>query len=162
MAIQEITYEDKETFQTSPLPAKNKATSGDYNEIKIVVNNNGDDQKKITPVPLALIDGAAISFDLGNNFFDIVKLETLESVIILTLSNVIQGANQILSVKKKIAGDVTITLAGAGLSFYGYNNAALGVTPDIILSGALDDVFDLSFLARTATEIGVATGLRGN
>ena len=116
----------------------------------------------VTPTPVTLADGAAIAFDLNDKFFDYKRLDTVESTITLTLSNIIEGANQILSVKKNIAGNVTITLAGGGLSFYGYNDAALGVTPDIILSGASGDVFDISFLARTATEIGVAVGLNGN
>lgn len=117
---------------------------------------------KVTPSPLSLVDGAAISFNMNSKFFDYKRLDTVESAITLTISNVIEGSNQILSVKKNIAGDVTITLAGGGLSFYGYNNAGFVGTPDIILSGNSGDIFDISFLARTANEIGVAIGKNGN
>lgn len=158
----QITYTNKETFQTSPLPEVNKATSANYNEIKDTVNANADEQNTIVPESLPLTDGAAIPFDWSSKFFRIRPLLTVEAAITLTLSNVVAGANQILSVKKDIAGDVTITLAGAGLTFYGYNDADLNTVPDIILSGASGDVFDISFLARTATEIGVITGEKGN
>ena len=110
--------------------------------------------------PIELVDGANISFDFKNKFFDFKKLETSEPAITLTVSNVRQGANQIISIKKNIAGDVTLTLAGA--TFYGYNNSDLNTTPEIVLSGAVDDVFDISFLARTDSEIGIAIGINGN
>jgi len=116
----------------------------------------------VTPIPTTLADGAAIAFDMKSRFFDYKRLDTVQSAITLTLSNIVEGANQILSVKKNIAGDVTITLAGGGLTFYGYNDADLNSTPEVVLSGASGDIFDLSFLARTSTEIGVAVGLIGN
>lgn len=121
-----------------------------------------EDSFKTIPAPTTLVDSAAVAFNMNGKYFDCKRLDTVEAAITLTLSNVIEGANQILSVKKNIAGDVTITLAGGGLSFYGYNNAGYGVTPDVVLSGASGDVFDISFLARTATEIGVALGETGN
>lgn len=40
MAIQEITYTDKISLVTSPLPDENKVTDTDMNMIKNVVNNN--------------------------------------------------------------------------------------------------------------------------
>jgi hypothetical protein len=116
----------------------------------------------VAPTPEALVDGAAISFNLNSKFLDIKTLTTTTTAITLTLSNVVQGANQILSVVKNTASDVTITLAGSGLTFYGYDNFDYNTTPDVILSGASGDIFDISFLARTATEIGVAIGQNGN
>ena len=38
-----ITYTDKESLVTSPLPSENKVTDSDMNEIKNVVNSNDDD-----------------------------------------------------------------------------------------------------------------------
>jgi hypothetical protein len=110
----------------------------------------------------ALTDGAAIAFNMASNTLGIKTLSTVQAAITLTLSNVTQGANQVLSVEKNIAGDVTITLAGTGLSFYGYNDADLSTTPNVVLTGAIGDIFDVSFLARTATKIGVAVGQNGS
>ena len=110
----------------------------------------------------SLSDGAAISFDLESKVFALKTLSTVETAITLTLSNVVNGSNQILSVKKTNAADTTITLAGAGLTFYGYNSADYNTTPQVVLSGAAGDIFDISFLARAATEIGVALGEKGN
>ena len=117
---------------------------------------------KLTPAVSALTDGAAIAFNLGLKYFDLKTLSTVETAITLTLSNIVAGANHILSVKKTNAADTTITLAGAGLTFYGYNGADYNTTPDVVLVGAAGDVFDISFLARSATEIGVALGEKGN
>lgn len=116
----------------------------------------------VTPLPTTLADSAAVAFNMNKKFFDYKRLDTVESAITLTLSNVIEGANQMISVKKNIAGDVTITLTGGGLTFYGYNDVDLNSTPEVVLSGASGDVFDISFLARTSTEIGVALGKKGN
>ena len=112
--------------------------------------------------PTALTDGAAIAFNFNNKIFNLKTLTTVQAAITLTLSNVTQGANQVLSVVKNLAGDVTITLAGTGLSFYGYASADLGTTPVVVLSGAIGDIFDISLLAREATKIGVAIGQNGN
>lgn len=38
-----ITYTDKESLVTSPLPEENKVTDDDMNEIKSVVNSNDDE-----------------------------------------------------------------------------------------------------------------------
>ena len=44
MAIQNIIYEDKEALQNdTDVPNKNKVTAEDMNEIKKVVNNNGNE-----------------------------------------------------------------------------------------------------------------------
>lgn len=43
MSTQRILYEDKETFQESPLDEINKATASNYNEIKSVVNFNANE-----------------------------------------------------------------------------------------------------------------------
>ena len=114
------------------------------------------------PVPSALSDGATISLDLNSKYFELKTLTTTTTEITLTLSNVVAGASQILSINKNTASDVVITLAGSGLTFYGYTSADYNTTPEITLSGASGNIYDLSFLARTATEIGVATGLNGN
>ncbi len=121
-----------------------------------------DELNKLEPVTSTLTDGSAISMDFGGKYFDIKTLTTINTSITLTLSNVVAGANQILSVVKDTASDVTISLAGTGLSFYGYNDAAYGTTPNVVLTGASGDIFDISFLARTATKIGVALGDKGN
>lgn len=109
-----------------------------------------------------LIDSPSISLDFDSKFFDLKRLTTTNTTITLTINNVIAGANHILSVKKDTASDVTISLVGTGLTFYGYNESDYKNTPDIVLSGDLGDIFDISFLARTATEIGIAIGEKGN
>ena len=43
MAIQNITYDDKVSIQTSSLPNANKCRAEDLNEIKSVVNNNASE-----------------------------------------------------------------------------------------------------------------------
>lgn len=48
MAIKNITYTDKESLVTSPLPAENKVADSDMNEIKDVVNNNANELNKNT------------------------------------------------------------------------------------------------------------------
>lgn len=40
--MREITYDDKSSLSTSPLPRTNKATADDFNEIKEVVNANAN------------------------------------------------------------------------------------------------------------------------
>lgn len=45
-----ITYADKESLVTSPLPNENKVTDDDMNEIKNVVNSNADDFENATEV----------------------------------------------------------------------------------------------------------------
>lgn len=54
MATQRILYDDKETFQVSPLDEINKATAANYNELKDVINFNAqvlDDISEGTWVP---------------------------------------------------------------------------------------------------------------
>jgi hypothetical protein len=111
---------------------------------------------------VALSDGAAIAMSLDNTIFGVETLTTTNATITLTLSNVVAGANHVLSVQKNIAGDVTMTLAGTSLVFYGYDSEDLNTTPVLVLSGASGDIFDISFLARTALELGVAVGKAGN
>lgn len=164
-----VSEETKFSFNLNTGVCTLSATAADtflYPQGSNATNANGLINKtyvdKIRPSPSALTDGSAISWDWSSKYFELKTLTTTNTAITLTLSNVVAGANQILSIVKNTASDVTISLAGTGLSFYGYNNADYGTTPDIVLSGASGDIFDISFLARTATSIGVAVGQNGN
>jgi len=92
-----------------------------------------------------LTDGAAIAWDLESAIMKRAHLTTAESAPTLTLSNVLAGSEFVLHVKKTIAGDTTVSLAGTGLAFKGYNSADYGTTSDVVLSGAANDYFTLTF-----------------
>lgn len=103
----------------------------------------------------SITDAASIAWNWKSKYTGLRTLTTARSAVTLTLSGVLQGATGVLSVIKNTASPVTITLAGTGLSFYGYNSAGYTAAPSIVLNGASGDIFDISFLARTATRIGV-------
>jgi hypothetical protein len=126
-------------------------------EYSIIYPDNDSDI--VTP-PAALVDGASISWDWNSTYFGLTRLTTTTTAITITPSNVIAGACKTLSINKNTASDVVITLAG--FTYYGYDSADYNTTPQITLSGALGNIYDISFLARTATEIGVAKGVNGN
>jgi hypothetical protein len=86
--------------------------------------------------PAILTDGDTITHDL-NSFYEVLAgLTTGESAIAYNLSNMIQGAVLDLSVKKTIAGNVTITFDGEGYVFVDMNDdpdteaALLAITHD--------------------------------
>lgn len=85
MAADKISFVDKETFQTSPLAEKNKATAGNYNEIKTVVNSHADDidmlLEKVEPTSIAISDEVT-DIEVGNakTTFRIIGAKTLTEV----------------------------------------------------------------------------------
>lgn len=140
-------------------------------EIKTAYENNDNtnaftDTEKtnlagVTPSPQILSDATEITW-VWNKIFNVATLTTSNISITLTLSGITAGKNHILSVVKNTASDVTISLTGTDLSFYGYDGADYSNTPNIILSGANGDIFDISFLARTSTNLGISIGQNGN
>jgi len=91
-----------------------------------------------------LVDGASIALDCLNADEKRFNLSTAQSAITATLSNVIANSIIDLTVTKTIAGDCTVTLAGTGLTFRGYNDGAYASTPAVVLSGATNDFFTIS------------------
>lgn len=81
-----------------------------------------------------LTDGASIAVDCESYKQTMAALETAESAVAYTLSNL--GKVHDLSVKKNIAGDCTITFSGTGLVFVDHisdpdtESSSLAVTHD--------------------------------
>jgi hypothetical protein len=116
-------------------------TSSEYSSLQAMIPGTG-----------TLTDGAAVAFDLSSKLDNRYFLSTAQTAITLTLSNVADYTVSNLLVKKTIAGDCTISLAGTGLTFRGPNGADLGTTPDIVLSGATDARWEISFANYGDTE----------
>ena len=154
------TYVD--TTAVGNLAIMDSPTSSNSTEILARNIGTGIVEKTTLVSTSGLTDSTSIAFDFESKPFGIKTLTTTNTSITVTLSNIIAGANQILSVNKNTASDVTITLAGGGLAFYGYDGADYNTTPDVILSGTTGNIYDISFLARSATEIGVIVGYDGN
>lgn len=53
---EKITYDDKVSLTTSPLPRANKCTAEDLNEIKTVVNANADLAEKVNTIVVTITD----------------------------------------------------------------------------------------------------------
>ena len=109
-----------------------------------------------------LTDGASIAWNLNSKLDNRQRLVTSQSTITLTISNVVADSVNDLRIKKSIAGNCTITLAGSGITFNGFGNGDFNTTPQIVLSGAADDWFEISILADTATEVLVDYKSNGN
>jgi hypothetical protein len=91
-----------------------------------------------------LTDSASIAADALSVFSHYMWLSTAQSTITLTLSNVVANSVIDITVKKTISGTCSITLAGTGLTWKGYNNSGYGASPIVILSGATNDYFTIS------------------
>jgi len=99
----------------------------------------------------SLADGAAVTWNCQGLIQRLDDWECGTATVALTMSNFrIPGVYDVL-IKKTIAGDVTITLSGSGLTFRGFDDGGFAATPDVVLSGATDDFFELSI--RTSTQV---------
>jgi hypothetical protein len=135
------------------------------NELK----NIKDIRHKISnPKTDVLEEKPLIELNLGGIYFNKYRLVVKsESSIILNIrGKVLDGQDHILIIKKEIVGDCTISLTGKNMTFLGTGGADLKTTPNIVLSGAANDVFIISFLVDVLSDnninLIVATGLNAN
>jgi hypothetical protein len=135
------------------------------NELK----NIKDIRHKISnPKTDVLEEKPLIELNLGGIYFNKYRLVVKsESSIILNIrGKVLDGQDHILIIKKEIVGDCTISLTGKNMTFLGIGGADLKTTPNIVLSGAANDVFVISFLVDVLSDnninLIVTTGLNGN
>jgi hypothetical protein len=165
MAAQKITFEDKETYQASGLPAKNKATSGDYNEIKSVVNANADEldaaglqeaYNKGNEVNIATLTPVTLNHTAGNDSdaaeimdVDANGLQDVKAKFIKFRSgaiNIGQTEEVILlnidetdSVDGNILGYQVLSTNQGGAEVIGYGTG-VGVNPIRQISGTFSDM----------------------
>jgi hypothetical protein len=153
-------------------PSSGSVGDAAYNSVTDAVGVYVKDSFKpvVTKVETTLTDGSSITGDCAKADDVYFKLETSQTTINpFYLDNVDGGTVVNVAVKKTIAGDCTITLddTNTGLTFRGYDNAGYGTTPNVVLSGAANDFFDISILVTNHTDSGdnvclVALGEKAN
>jgi hypothetical protein len=153
-------------------PSSGSVGDAAYNSVTDAVGVYVKDSFKpvVTKVEATLTDGSSITGDCAKADDVYFKLETSQTTINpFYLDNVDGGTVVNVAVKKTIPGDCTITLddTNTGLTFRGYDNAGYGTTPNVVLSGAANDFFDISILVTNHTDSGdnvclVALGEKAN
>ncbi|MEN7549325.1 hypothetical protein AAG747_15480 [Rapidithrix thailandica] len=106
-----------------------------------------EDLAKGLTVPVT--DAASITVNCQKHNRIMAEYSTTKTAQTITFQNVSAKSNIDIRITKTNAADLVLTLAGAGLTHFGYDDLSLNSTPEILLSGPAGSAFRINGQVNT-------------